>query len=674
MVRTIIIVFFAFMPFSCSPQNSTSSDGSEIDDSASDEPSQPCSSGTDPDNDYISTIQEGSGDFDNDTTPNSRDEDSDGDTIPDIVEAGDEDCFTAPVDSDEDGEPDFLDLDSDDNGIGDDVEGMVDTDEDGIGDYADPDNDGDRIPDFREIGGDADNPVDSDDDGTPDYMDTDSDDDGILDYWERDIDVDGDTIPSYLDDDSDGDGFPDAEEFNYCDPETERPTDTDMDGVPDFLDTDSDGDGLSDEDEAEIGTSRCLIDTDGDGYSDFVEWLHPTADPTDPESVISQDDIIVVLPPDGPMEERYFDVDTSLFTADVFFLVDTTGSMSTEIGAIRETLSSIIIPAIEKRNPDAWFGVGWFSDFSVDPYGSGPDRAFQLVQEMTPDHEAAQIAVNAIPENMQGDRPESQVEALYQAATGEGLGSWISPNSCSSGNGAPCFRTDAIPVILLFTDAPMHNGPPGTSADPYANISPPPHTWSEAVAALNDIHAKIIGLNSEGEWSSDAHHDLNEIAIATGLVDNDGNPMVLDIGPSGEDLNSSVVEFIENVSTRIPTDISAHTYDLPDLYDDPGWEEVDARCFIEGIYAEPGWIPPLGYTTEEAVAYYDESVFYLVITGTKLRFRIVLRNGDSYSPACYESFMQARAFAAKIIVKQNGIFDLAERLVIIIVPGSSWWP
>ena len=54
--------------------------------------------------------------------------------------------------------------------------------------------------------------VDSDGDGVPNYRDLDDDNDGILDSIEGDdsVDTDGDLTPDYLDIDSDGDGCYDA--------------------------------------------------------------------------------------------------------------------------------------------------------------------------------------------------------------------------------------------------------------------------------------------------------------------------------------------------------------------------------------------------------------------------------------------------------------------------------
>ena len=46
----------------------------------------------------------------------------------------------------------------------------------------------------------------TDGDGAANYLDLDSDDDGILDQTEGKSDPDGDSVPSFLDVDSDGDG------------------------------------------------------------------------------------------------------------------------------------------------------------------------------------------------------------------------------------------------------------------------------------------------------------------------------------------------------------------------------------------------------------------------------------------------------------------------------------
>ena len=248
----------------------------------------------DSDNDGISDPSEGGGDSDGDGVPDYLDADSDNDTIPDNVEG--------TGDADGDGIPNYLDPDSDGNGIPDksEPEPFGDQDGDGIPNFLDTDDDGDGIPDWMENGcttqpvnnASCGNPnQDTDGDGIPDSRDPDSDGDGIPDWMEAgctsqpvnnatcpnaDRDTDGDGIPDYRDPDSDGDGIPDWREAGCVSQPTNNATcpnadrDTDGDGTPDRLDTDSDGDGILDADEYYYGAGDiafCIntsLDSDGD--------------------------------------------------------------------------------------------------------------------------------------------------------------------------------------------------------------------------------------------------------------------------------------------------------------------------------------------------------------------------------------------------------------------------
>src|SRR5690606_11836371 len=121
---------------------------------------------------------------------------------------------------------------------------------------------------------------------------------------------------------------------------------------------------------------------------------------------------------------------------------------------------------------------------------------------------AVQAALGRLAAAGGGDGPESATEALYQTATGEG-GTWtfasgaptfrLAPAFCPSvpdevgrRRGYPCFRPGSLPIVVLVTDALFHNGPGGSNA--YAGISPAPHTFDQAVSALNAIGARLIGV------------------------------------------------------------------------------------------------------------------------------------------------------------------------------------
>lgn len=200
----------------------------------------------DMDGDGILDAVEGTIDSDSDGIVNSRDLDSDNDTIPDAIERG---ADLEPADTDQDGIADYLDLDSDNDGIIDIREAnggelnvdLVDVDSDGRVDNAQltgvngfldraetaPDS---GIPIFAV--------VDSDSDGVRDFRDLDSDNDSTSDLLEtRGADTDGDGLLDSIQDDNQdgiidgGNSFENSGEF----------PDTDADSVADFQDFDADG-------------------------------------------------------------------------------------------------------------------------------------------------------------------------------------------------------------------------------------------------------------------------------------------------------------------------------------------------------------------------------------------------------------------------------------------------
>ena len=106
--------------------------------------------------------------------------------------------------------------------------------------------------------------------------------------------------------------------------------------------------------------------------------------------------------------------------SDVYFLMDTTGSMSGSISALQTALRDTLIPGIRAEIPDTFFGVGEFRDYPVSPYGSGTDQPYAHFQDMTDDDALAQAATNRYTARGGSDGPESHGQALWSMATGNG--------------------------------------------------------------------------------------------------------------------------------------------------------------------------------------------------------------------------------------------------------------
>src|SRR5690606_5413903 len=111
---------------------------------------------------------------------------------------------------------------------------------------------------------------------------------------------------------------------------------------PDYLDNDSDNDGLSDRAERErYGTDPYSADTDGDGFSDTAEAA-TGHDPADPADGLAEDDFYVVLPYGGDPVFEELRFGTDILKADVFFMMDRTGSMTGEVSQLKSGLRSLV--------------------------------------------------------------------------------------------------------------------------------------------------------------------------------------------------------------------------------------------------------------------------------------------------------------------------------------------
>ncbi len=461
----------------------------------------------DSDRDTISDRDEGAPgrDTDGDGTPDYLDGDSDGDDITDGFEAGDTRLGTAPVDTDGDGTPDFEDTDSDDDGILDATEtaGGFDTDGDLVPDYLDLDSDNDDASDAEEAKHGL------------DWRSADSDGDFISDGDEGLGDPDDDGVINALDADSDGDGFKDVDEAGDRLLDT-SPLDSDFDGVPDFLDLDADGDGLPDDQEPDCGQLR--TDGDADGYIDLVEVL-TGSDPCDAQDAPLDHGVefYFVLPYGGAEQSSTLRFVPRVQKADVFFDIDTTGSMSGVISSLKSGLGAIMSSA-RGRVTDSAFGVASFEDFPLSPYGGSGDEPFHLFSGITTDQSVAQAAANQLTLGGGGDLPEAGYEALFQAADGSGIsgtGGDFGPFKSGGRIGGAQFRPGALPIIVHATDANAHDSVagPGNPAYPSGYNA---HDRTAALAALEKIGARVITTQNGPAAAAAAH--LTDISQSTRAV------------------------------------------------------------------------------------------------------------------------------------------------------------
>jgi hypothetical protein len=465
-----------------------------------------------------------------------------------------------------------------------------------------------------------------------------------------------DDQPGDTDIDTDGDSDSDSD-TDDTDADTDGDTGTDPAG-------DEDGDWLSNGFEEEFGTDPDDEDTDDDGYSDLVEWIAGT-DPNDPDSNPSAEGNFYFLVPYGDVPDPPDDIlefSTSIEKADLFFLVDTTGSMGGEITNLKDGLSTYIIPEVEAIIDDVWFAVGGFDDYPVDPYGSATssDLPFYLLTRTTPFPGVAQAAVNDLDTHYGADGAESHVPALWATATGEGLGTYLAPQeSCDADEiGYPCFRDGAIPIVMLITDAAFHNGP--ADSEPYNGITPVPPTYLEAVEALNALHARVLPIWSLGGYG-DVEGNCSQIAYDTGAVDTFDDPLVFNINSAGTGLDEEVVNAVDALAHEVPIDISA-------VGRDDETDSVDAMVFIEHIapFNEDTAECTGGLVTADTDDDDIDDTFIDVLPGAPVCFEIVPQDN-----AAVPSIEEPQVFMAYIDVFGDSVTILDTREVYFVVPPDS---
>ena len=505
----------------------------------------------------------------------------------------------------------------------------------------------------------------------------DDDNDGILNGIEGCDDLDGDDVPNCIDEDSDGDGYKDADECGESDCR-----DTDSDGTPDFLDFDSDNDGLKDKKEKEYETDPYSKDSDGDGSDDLAEITYGS-DPTDPDDKIPDGIFYVVLPYNAQDDvSRTLEFDTEIKAIDVFIMFDNSQSMMEEIEKLKDEVQTEIIDKIAQEFPEP--------DFAAYGLASMP---YLLRQPVTTDSQPVKNALDGI--TYDGKANELHYDSLYQASVGDGFSSivrYCTNGKCGSWYGLPynddiinwpaadcssqlgsvgggCFRHNSMPIFIMITDeqlqwCPSENALVAEQLCGWANGQPLGKTIDEAIAVMNGIGAKFIGIDSgfqcDDEYTScqetnDAQVGFDLIAELTGSLNSDGNNFNSHTASwTGNGISVQISQAIIDLTTYIDMDVTTSSYSDEFCKGDPSKSVSNFIKSSKTVSAVP----------EEGVDGQDETTFFSVKQGTKVTFDVRF-----YNDFCENEDSEPAIYKAYVTVTGNGSY-LSSRLVTVIVPEN----
>jgi hypothetical protein len=204
---------------------------------------------------------------------------------------------------------------------------------------------------------------------------------------------------------------------------------------------------------------------------------------------------------------------------DVFFLIDTTGSMGPSIQGLQQNVIDNAVAQLSDLGVNVDFGAAQFKDYPypIDPDGSPGDFPYQRIADiltltgpfLTPAMEQTFVNNDIGPlfASGGGDIPEAQLTALYQMATGAGgdvsnptAPDYIAPNQQADWRTCPTAPAPAtcttLHVAVLLTDASFHCSGSGMTGYDCPD-SPPYLDFQTTINALNAMQIKVIGIQPD---------------------------------------------------------------------------------------------------------------------------------------------------------------------------------
>lgn len=218
---------------------------------------------------------------------------------------------------------------------------------------------------------------------------------------------------------------------------------------------------------------------------------------------------VITLPVGGQRVAHYLlRVPARSGPLDVDFLVDTTSSMEPAIAGLRHGMQQII-GALGRLTPNLEVGLADFRDFADGEDAKTDVVCHRVVTRLlrhphhlyVRDHRIAPVdaglgrALGRLSACGGGDIPEADTIAVMQSLTGSGVPGWVAPGQEAG------FRPGATKVIVLITDAPMHDH------GSYPSIT-------ATTDALRAYDVRLVGININ-DGTNDAVADLSALAAGS---------------------------------------------------------------------------------------------------------------------------------------------------------------
>jgi hypothetical protein len=247
---------------------------------------------------------------------------------------------------------------------------------------------------------------------------------------------------------------------------------------------------------------------------------------------------------------------------DVYFMTDSTGSMSSAIAGVQAGVQDIV-DELAATGVDLHFGVADFRDYPEQPNDSTTYPYRQRRKVGPVGSELAEALESITTGGGTTDGNDSALEAMYQAVTGAGRRDPVNGAQLIEPGLDADFRPDALKVILVASDDEMRHG----GLNP---VYPGPALQTVAdTLASHDVH--LVGIHVDTN-SGNPRADMETLAEATGTLapkagldcDGDGAPdiaggapIVCDFDPkAGGSIASAFVGMLAGIRDYAAVDVA----------------------------------------------------------------------------------------------------------------------
>ncbi|MCE9578155.1 MAG: hypothetical protein K8W52_33830 [Deltaproteobacteria bacterium] len=350
----------------------------------------------------------------------------------------------------------------------------------------------------------------------------------------------------------------------------------------------------------------------------------------------------------------------------MYVILDRSGSMSTEIAAVKSNLATVInnlqCPPLGNGNPATCIPNLWAGAGTMGYSGSTGGEAYHHVLDIQESPNVASLPIT----EPNGCCTEDETFSVFSTITGKGTAD-AAVSGCgiqtvaaratctgspagAGGYGYPCFRPGSLPVVLLATDEGPLNG---------ADTNHCPNWDSVVKPAMTSAKARLVGILGSG-YGAEVLTDLNKMATDTGAVDaTTGNPFVFD--GAGANAATAIENGVRTLANNIPLDMNA-------VPTDDTADSVDAlTAFFDHLetlqLGTADCANGLTDTDSNGDSFKDK--YLQVRTGTPVCWKVVSKMNTTV-PATD----QPQLYKAFVTVYGDGVTALSTRNVFFLVPPA----